>query len=293
MRIRAALLASLCVALASFGPVAAAAQALDAPRMPAVEITFLDVGQGDAVLVRAPEGQTALVDAGSDAPLPALAARGITQLDLLVATHPHADHIGGMVDVLSAFPVRFYMDNGQPHSTITYRSLLITLERRTDVTYLAAEPRTLSLGSVEVDVLPLPPPEVEHNNRSIGLVVRFGAFVAFLSGDSETDELRWFLEHDAVPDVTLLKAAHHGSDNGFTDAFLERARPEVVVISVGQNSFGHPGRSALAAYGSLAQEIYRTDRHGSVTVRGYRDGSHEAVTEAGVAAERGRSQASW
>jgi beta-lactamase superfamily II metal-dependent hydrolase len=270
VRIRAALLASLCVALASCTPLESQA--------PALEITFLDVGQGDAVLVRAPEGQTALVDAGPDAPLGALAALGVGRIDLLVATHPHADHIGGMADVLGSLPVRFYMDNGQPHTTATYRNLLALLERRTDVTYLAAEPRTVSLGSVAVEVVPLPPLDVEHNNRSVALVVRFGSFRAFLSGDSETEELSWLVEQGAVPDVTLLKAAHHGSDNGVTRPFLDRARPEVVVISVGNNGYGHPMRGALAMYSSYARSIYRTDLHGAVTVRGYQDGSYEVVT---------------
>jgi beta-lactamase superfamily II metal-dependent hydrolase len=92
------------------GPAAdfrARAQSAPVTTDPAVEITFLDVGQGDAVLVRAPEGQAALIDAGSDAPLAALASLGVERIDLLLATHPHADHIGGMADVLEAFPVRF------------------------------------------------------------------------------------------------------------------------------------------------------------------------------------------
>jgi beta-lactamase superfamily II metal-dependent hydrolase len=244
-------------------------------QVPAVEITFLDVGQGDAVLVRAPEGRTALIDAGMEAPLDALRAAAVDRIDLLVATHPHADHIGGMRDVLSAVPVRFYMDNGQAHTTATYRNLLETLERRTDVGYLTAEPRTVSLGSVQLDVLPLPPLDVSHNNRSIGIVLRFGAFLAFFSGDSEIEELDWFVERGIVPDVTLLKAAHHGSADAVTEAFLARARPEVVVISVGDNDYGHPHRRALAAYGTHADEIYRTDLDGSVTVRAYEDGRFE------------------
>jgi len=244
-------------------------------QLPAVEITFLDVGQGDAVLVRAPDGRTALIDAGVDAPLEALQARHVDRIDLLVATHPHADHIGGMRDVLSAVPVRFYMDNGQAHTTATYRNLLATLQRRTDVGYLAAEPRTVSLGAVVLEVLPLPRLDVTHNNRSIGIVLEFGSFLAFFSGDSEVEELEWFVSRGVVPDVTLLKAAHHGSDDAVTEAFLERARPEVVVISVGDNAYGHPHRRALAAYGAHAEEIYRTDLDGSVTVRAYEDGRYE------------------
>jgi beta-lactamase superfamily II metal-dependent hydrolase len=244
-----------------------------------VAITFLDVGQADAVVIRSPEGQTALIDAGRTEPLQFLSQMGIDQIDLLVATHPHADHIGGMADILNALPVRFYMDNGQTHTTATYQELLLTLQQRTDVTYLAAEPRTISLGSAELEVLPLPPIDaVDHNNRSVGLVLRFGAFTAFLSGDSEREELTHFLRQGVVPNVTLLKAPHHGSDNGFTLDFLRRSRPEIVVISVGDNSYGHPRPVALTAYDAVAEEVYRTDLLGHITVLGYEDGRYEVLT---------------
>ena len=261
---------------------------------PFVQITFLDVGQADAIVIRAPEGQTALIDAGRSDPLQLLRDMGIDQIDLLVATHPHADHIGGMTAVLNAMPVRFYMDNGQPHTTATYQRLLFTLQRQTDMTYLAAEPRTISLGSVQLEVLPLPPIDaVDHNNRSVGLVLRFGSFTAFLSGDSEVQELTHFLAQGVVPDVTLLKAPHHGSANGFTRDFLQTSRPEVVVISVGGNNYGHPRPEAVYAYEAVAEGVYRTDFHGHVTVRGYEDGRYEVLAglqEVGSGRERGDAE---
>ena len=244
-----------------------------------VQITFLDVGQGDAIVIRSPEGQTAMVDAGRGEPLRYLQQMGVDEIDLLVSTHPHADHIGGMDDVLTARPVRFYMDNGQPHTTATYERLMATLLRLEDVTYLEAVPRTIDLGSVSLEVLPLLPPDgVDHNNRSVSLLLRFGDFTAFLSGDSEELELTHFVRSGLVPDVTLLKAPHHGSANGFTRAFLEAARPEVVVISVGEdNTYLHPRPEALTAYGSAADYVLRTDRDGHVTVLGYPDGRYEVV----------------
>ena len=246
----------------------------------AVEITFLDIGQGDAVLVRSPEGRTALIDAGGGDPVEQLDALGVERIDLLVATHPHADHIGGMEEVLAAYPVRFYMDNGQPHTTATYLGLARVLRRRTDIAYLEAVERVVSLGSVTLEVLPLPPAEtVDHNDRSVTIVVRLGSFSALLSGDSETKELGHFVRRGLVPDVTVLKAAHHGSRNGFTRAFLEAAAPEVVVISLGSNSYGHPHGEASRAYASVAAEVYRTDRDGRVTVLGYEDGSYVVRTE--------------
>lgn len=255
------------------GPATVAAQ--DRP----VEITFLDVGQGDAVVVRSPEGRTAMIDAGRGTPLRYLTRMGIEEIDVLVATHPHADHIGGMDDVLTARPVRAFMDNGQTHTTATYLRLMGILRRLSDITYLEAVPRTISLGAVTLEVLPLPPPDVAHNNRSVGLVLRHGEFAAFLSGDSEERELDHWLEAGAVPDVTLLKAPHHGSVNGFTPRFLEAARPEVVVVSVGAgNPYRHPRPEAMSAFGSIAEVVLRTDLDGHVTVLGFPDGRYEILT---------------
>jgi competence protein ComEC len=230
--------------------------------------------------VRSPEGRTALIDAGRRDPTAQLRAAGVERLDLVVATHPHADHIGGMEAVLGAFPVGAYMDNAQTHTTATYLNLMRVLDERTDITYLEAVPRTISLGSVTLEVLPLPPPdEVSHNDRSLGLMLRFGSFTAFLSGDSERRQLTYFLEHGAIPPLTVLKAPHHGSRNGFTMDFLRVTRPDIVVIPLGANNYGHPHPEALDAYGSVAREIYRTDRDGQVTVWGYADGRYAVRTE--------------
>jgi beta-lactamase superfamily II metal-dependent hydrolase len=249
-----------------------------APVGESVRVTFLDVGQGDAVLIRSPEGQDALVDAGWSNPVTSLKALDVDELELLVATHPHADHIGGMANIINSIPVHFYMDNGQTHTTATYEGLASTLQQRTDITYLIAEPRSISLGSVEIEVLPLLPiTPTDFNNRSIGLVVRYGDFAAFLSGDSEVEELSFWTQQDAVPDVTVLKAGHHGSYNGFTSEFLEDAEPELVAISVGSNTYGHPHAEALEAYGSAAETVLRTDLDGQITIVGYKDGRYEVV----------------
>lgn len=242
-----------------------------------LEVTFLDVGQGDAVLIRAPEGQTVLVDAGLTAPLDALASHGVSSLDLLVASHPHEDHIGGIAGVLQSVPAGAFMDNGVPHTTATYRELMDIVERLPGLMYLEAEPRVVRLGTAEVQVLPLPPPgDANLNNRSVSLVVRYGAFSVLLTGDSQGPQLAYLVQSGLVPDVTVLKAPHHGSDNGLSWEFLQVARPEVVVISVGAgNGYGHPGPAAWEAYTSRAEYVLRTDVHGEVTVRGYEDGRYE------------------
>ncbi len=243
-----------------------------------VEIIFLDVGQGEAILIRSPEGKTALVDAGPGSVAHVLARRyGVDSIDFAVATHPHSDHIGGMVAILLSFPVRYYMDNGAPHTTSTY-SHLMAMVQRSDITYLRATDRAVELGSVNIEVLPPPEDADGFNNRSIGLLVEYGEFRALLTGDSEVEELNHFLAA-GVPQVTLLKAAHHGSRDAITPAWLAATKPQVVVISVGRgNSYGHPHEWALRLYDASAEAIYRTDVHGDITIRGGRDGSYEIET---------------
>ncbi|WP_423924311.1 lamin tail domain-containing protein [Candidatus Palauibacter sp.] len=263
---------------------AAASSLRPLPADSVLRITFLDVGQGDAVLVQAPSGQVALIDAGRSDVVRILRQFGVSEIDLLVATHPHADHIGGMAGVIATFPVRFYMDNGQPHTTATYRRLLAALDARPEITYLEASPRTLTLGEVEIEVLPLlPPGSTQHNDRSVSLVVRYGNFTAFLSGDSEVRQLSHLVSQGAVHETTVLKAPHHGSDNGFTWDFLDMARPRVVVISVGRNPYGHPRPAAVQAYDASGATVFRTDLHGHVSVSGRQSGDYEVAVGGNVA----------
>ena len=254
------------------------------------EIIFLDVGQGDAAIIRSPEGKVALVDAGRDLDiLPLLRRHDIDSIDIAIASHPHADHIGGMERVIRSLPVRFYMDNGFPHTTATYMNLMRTLQA-SDVTYLEATARTISLGSVELTVLPPPARGEENlNNGSIGIVVRYGEFTALLTGDSEVEELNYFLSR-GVPDVTLLKAAHHGSRDAVSPAWLSATKPEVVVISCGRgNQYGFPHPWAMRYYGSVASAVYRTDLDGDVAVRIFSDGSYDVSVQLDRSSTGGRN----
>jgi competence protein ComEC len=258
---------------------APAARAQDSAR---VQIVFLDVGQGDAALVIAPEGRTALIDAGpADAGVARrLEALGVDTLDLAVASHAHADHIGGMAEVVRTFPVRAYLDNGTPYTTATYRDLMHAVES-TKVPYLAPVGRTVVLGSVALRVLPPWPSGTDQNDCSVGMLLEFGAFRALFVGDAEAAELGYFLTLEP-PQVTVLKAAHHGARNGVTPGWIARTRPAVVVISVGAgNPYGHPDSSALRYYSALGATVLRTDRDGTIAVRGARDGSYELETRYG------------
>lgn len=238
-------------------------------------IRFFNVGQGDAALVTSPEGKSMLVDAGPerDQVDRFLHRLHIDTLDLIVASHNHADHITGIPAVLqSGTVVRFYLDNGVPTTTQVYARVLRAVQR-SRVTYLNPTARTIHLGSVVVRVIP-PMPGVEtQNNTSVGLLVTYGAFTAFFAGDAESLERDYWLRTDHLSHVTLLKVAHHGSSNGTDARWLAALSPCVAVISVGaHNRYGHPSAKTLRLLGAARVTTFRTDRDGTVEVEADRSG---------------------
>jgi beta-lactamase superfamily II metal-dependent hydrolase len=253
-----------------------------------LELRFLNVGQGDAVLIR--EGaRTALVDAGgSGAILAQLRALSIDTIDLLVASHNHADHIGGMTAVLGGTVVRYYLDNGVPHTTGTYQRTIQAVSA-SGARYLRPTARTITLGSARLRVLPPPASAVptswngtsnDQNNSSVGLLVQYGEFRAILTGDSELAELQYWLSHDSVPRVHVVKVAHHGSWNGTSAEWVRATRPQVAVISVGTgNSYGHPSLAAIQLWEGVGARVHRTDVEGTILVLANRDASFVVTSE--------------
>jgi len=256
------------LAALAFGAAAARPAPAAAQRPGILELRFLDVGQGDAVLIRN-AGKIVLVDAGeTDAIAARLRQLGVDTIGLAVASHNDNDHIGGMDAVLRALPVRYYLDNGFPKTTRIQRTVL-ELVRDRGVTYLQSGPRMVEVGDTRIRVFPSPVAgrSVAQNDHSVVLIVERGAFRALLTGDSEKRELAALLRQNEVPDVDVFKAPHHGSRTGILEAFLARARPEVIVISVGLgNAFGHPHAEALAAYQTPGRTVLRTDQGGDVVV---------------------------
>jgi beta-lactamase superfamily II metal-dependent hydrolase len=241
-----------------------------------LEIHFLDVGQGDAVLLRE-GGKAALIDAGPSGAnvLAHLRARGVDTLDLLVASHNHTDHIGGMTAVLGATVVRFYMDNGMPSNTATYQRTIAAVQR-SGAQYLNATPRTVSLGAAQLRVLTPLPRARRQNLASVGIRVDYGGFHALLTGDSETELLTHWLTTGEVARVQVLKAAHHGSANGVTPGWVTTTSPGVVVISVGStNGYGHPSAFAIGLWERAGAHVYRTDRDGAITIQARQNGTFE------------------
>lgn len=237
-------------------------------------LEVLDIGQGDALLLRSPAGKVVLIDAGTGNPdvVPMLRARGVTQVDLAIGTHPHADHIGGMDEVLEAFPVRVYMDNGLPHTTATYTRVMSLVESR-GVAYkpgLAGQVVNLDDG-IRIEVLnphapPLSGTRSDLNSNSVVTRVTHGEVCMLLTGDSEepTEEL---LVQKGLGPCAILKVAHHGSAHSTTDAFLRAVKPTDAIISAGvDNRYGHPTEEAMDRLKSAGARLHRTDLSGTIRV---------------------------
>lgn len=246
-----------------------------------LHVTVLDVGQGDAILIEAPDGSTALVDAGVD---PDLTLRRIGQclpfhehqLDVVVLSHPHQDHLGGLEEVFRRYAVGAFIDGGRPAETIPHRRILDAVRHEQGAQLVAAEAgQSISLGSVVLEVVyptaedaAAPPLEGDVNNASVVVRVRYGRFTMLLTGDAEAPVEAILLERDVLGPVDVLKVSHHGSDSSSTPAFLATLRPAVAIISDGiDNDYGHPHQSTLDHLAEIpGLRLFRTDRDGSIEV---------------------------
>ncbi len=247
------------------GSVSAAAE-----RSEEAEVYFFDVGQGDSALIRAGT-YTMLIDAGLrdswDALHGDLEALGVTELDCVIATHPHADHIGGMEDVIRSYEIgTFYMpilpDEDLP-TTVTFEKMLDALEETgTTVRGISAGTKIPSPDGARFEVLS---PEEgdrfgEMNDYSAVVRFTFGNVSFLFTGDAEREIEERLLSEDATLSAQVLKCGHHGSYSATSVPFLYAVSPRFAVISCGKdNSYGHPHRETIEALESFGCEILRTD----------------------------------
>ena len=245
-----------------------------------LEIHFLDVGQGDAILIRQ-GGVGVLVDAGrGDDIVLWLEELGIDSLAAAIGSHNHDDHVGGMDAVLADVPVGAYYYNGRPPGNRNAEAVE-DLIREEGIPAPPPPWAPIRLGDARITVFPsrLRGAEVSENNSSLGVLVERGRFRALLTGDSEIDELNAWMDAGDIPEVDVLKAAHHGSRDAVTPGWIQRTRAEVVVISVGAgNSYGHPHESAVRYYRTGRRQVLRTDLDGTVVVTVDGGGGYEITT---------------
>jgi len=260
-----------------------------------LSIHVLDAGQGDAILIVAPGGKTALVDAsvpGSGKKiLAALARYGVDHIDLLIATHPHADHIGAADEVIKGTTVKTVLDSKVPNTTKNYEDFLEAIEDK-GVQYVGAEPgQTFDLSSgVIISVLaPIQPLFTKDQLRSGGnepnansVVTRldYGEFSIMLTGDAEVQTEARMMEGGSRLAATVLKVGHHGSKYASSEDFLRQGKFKAAVISCGaDNRYGHPSQEVLDRLRAANVRIYRTDLQGEITIKTRGKEDYQITTE--------------
>jgi competence protein ComEC len=239
-----------------------------------LSVYFLDVGQGDSTLFVL-DGKTILIDAGEtdmgDRVVSDLKALGVNRIDLLVATHPHSDHIGGMQAVLAAFPVGQVLDAGLPYSSSQYEHFLETIDRK-DIPYRVGEQGQTIDVDPTLRVLVLSPPAQrigeDPNINSLVLRISYGTIDFLMTGDMEGEEEDALISSGNPLDAEILKVGHHGSSSSTSPAFLARVSPEVGVLFVGaDNPYGHPHKETLDLLKDRGVTLYCTDLDGTIVVR--------------------------
>jgi competence protein ComEC len=238
-----------------------------------LSLYFLDVGQGDATILHQPDSCTVLIDAG---PLihghritEKLLELGVSSLDAVIITHPHLDHFAGLFDIAPRISIKQFFDNGSSNSSWEYFDDYQILKKRYPYTVLARG-QTITCGSMRIDTLfPEPGKSMtsDLNAGSLVLLVSFQGFRLLHMGDvagrAESDFLR--LADDIRAQV--IKVAHHGAADATADLLLEKAAPELAIISTAsENRISSPSDVVLARLSQHGIPFYRTDKIGSIEI---------------------------
>jgi len=248
----------------------------NAPRN--LEVNFLDVGQGDAVLIKTPGGQNVLIDGGPDKTVIKRLGENLPwwdkQIDLMILTHPHDDHVTGLIEVLKRYRVKRILYTGATHNAPNYLTWLKTVRDKEVPLTIVDKARTVALSqSVKLEILY---PEksllnktlADLNDSSIVLQLIYGQNKFLLTGDAGLAVEKALLASGADLAADVLKVGHHGSEYSTSQEFLDKVKPRLAVIMVGKdNDFGHPNLRIIKRLERAGARIFRTDGVGTVKLK--------------------------
>ncbi len=238
-----------------------------------LHVAFLDVGQGDAILIQGPDGKQLLVDGGQ---YPSLLLSRIgeqmpfwdKEIDLVVATHPDVDHVGGLIDLFERYDVGQIVTNGaNTDSGAGYYGFVAAAEQANTPVHVARAGETITFGQdVRIEILHAGalPGSSADNDASVVMRLVYADFSLLLTGDAGQTAEQMLLKNGQDVQAAVLKAGHHGSNTASSREFLRAVDPQIVVISAGGERYGHPHEETLGRIAETGAAVWRTDQQGTI-----------------------------
>lgn len=232
-----------------------------------LKIHYINVGQGDSTLIQV-DGKNVLIDAGNNDNLAYnyLKAQGITKLDYVIATHPHADHIGGMANIINNFTVGKFYAPKEITTTTVFENMVKSLQSKRLKITVPTPGENIYIGNAVLTFLaPNNSTYEDLNNYSIVTKIKYGNTSFIFEGDAEDISENEILAKQLDISANVIKIGHHGSSSSTTKAYLDKVNPQYAVISVGANNdYGHPNKDILDRLTAKNIKVFRTDISGNI-----------------------------